>query len=69
MLCKGTAAAVAARRMRNILGPLLGRDGWTQRTHEVKFVNTSSGNPHLVSDTGVTVFSLIGTDSDLFVIT
>ncbi|CAL8321307.1 unnamed protein product [Merluccius merluccius] len=43
MLCKGTAAAVAARRMRNILGPVLGRDGWTQRTHEVKFVNTSSG--------------------------
>ena len=52
MLCKGTAAAVAARRMRNILGPLLGRDGWTQRTHEVKFVNTSSGNPYMESDTG-----------------
>ncbi|CAL8266675.1 unnamed protein product [Lota lota] len=50
MLCKGTSAAVAARRMRNILGPVLGRDGWTQRTHEVKFVNTSSGETVKIGD-------------------
>ncbi|XP_071782446.1 von Willebrand factor A domain-containing protein 8 [Centroberyx gerrardi] len=44
ILCKGTAAAVAVRRMRNILGAVLGRDGWTWRTHEVKLLNTSSGD-------------------------
>ncbi|XP_034741708.1 von Willebrand factor A domain-containing protein 8 [Etheostoma cragini] len=40
----GTAAAVAARRMRNVLGAVLGRDGWMWRTHEVKLLNTSSGD-------------------------
>ncbi|GLD56582.1 von Willebrand factor A domain-containing protein 8 [Lates japonicus] len=44
ILCRGTAAAVAARRMRNILGSVLGRDGWRWRTHEVKLLNTSSGD-------------------------
>ncbi|KAM4608925.1 von Willebrand factor A domain-containing protein 8 isoform 1-T1 [Polymixia lowei] len=44
IVCKGTAAAVATRRMRNILGPVLGRDGWTWRSHEVKLINTSSGD-------------------------
>uniref|UniRef100_A0A3Q1FF48 von Willebrand factor A domain-containing protein 8 n=1 Tax=Acanthochromis polyacanthus TaxID=80966 RepID=A0A3Q1FF48_9TELE len=44
ILCSGTAAAVAARRMRHILGGVLGRDGWMWRTHEVKFLNTSSGD-------------------------
>ncbi|XP_028846499.1 von Willebrand factor A domain-containing protein 8 [Denticeps clupeoides] len=37
-LQRGTAAAVAARRMRVILG------GWTCGTHEVKLLNTSSGD-------------------------
>ncbi|KAK2840347.1 hypothetical protein Q5P01_014087 [Channa striata] len=44
ILCSGTAAAVAARRVRHILGSVLGRDGWTWRTHEVKLLNTSSGD-------------------------
>ncbi|XP_049904645.1 von Willebrand factor A domain-containing protein 8 [Epinephelus moara] len=44
ILCSGTAAAVAARRMRNILGAVLGRDGWMWRTHEVRLLNTSSGD-------------------------
>uniref|UniRef100_A0A668ALY0 von Willebrand factor A domain containing 8 n=1 Tax=Myripristis murdjan TaxID=586833 RepID=A0A668ALY0_9TELE len=44
ILCKSTAAAVAARRMRNILGAVLGRDGWTWRSHEVKLLSTSSGD-------------------------
>ncbi|XP_071340245.1 von Willebrand factor A domain-containing protein 8 [Trachinotus anak] len=44
ILCRGTAAAVAARRMRNIMGCVLGRDGWMWRTHEVKLLNTSSGD-------------------------
>ncbi|KAF7665069.1 hypothetical protein LDENG_00155050 [Lucifuga dentata] len=44
VLCSGsTAAAAAARRMRNILGAVLGRDGWMWRSHEVKLLNTSSG--------------------------
>ncbi|KAM3861847.1 von Willebrand factor A domain-containing protein 8 [Diretmus argenteus] len=50
ILCKGTAAAVAARRMRNILGAVLGRDGWTWRTLEVKLVNTSSGDTVKIGD-------------------
>ncbi|RVE58198.1 hypothetical protein OJAV_G00206850 [Oryzias javanicus] len=43
LLCSGVTT-VAARRMRNIVGSLLGRDGWTRRTHEVKSVSTSSGD-------------------------
>ena len=49
ILRSGAAAAVAARRMRHILGAVLGRDGWRWRTHEVKLLNTASGN----LDTGV----------------
>uniref|UniRef100_A0A3Q4HWX0 von Willebrand factor A domain-containing protein 8 n=1 Tax=Neolamprologus brichardi TaxID=32507 RepID=A0A3Q4HWX0_NEOBR len=44
ILCGGTAAAVAARRVRYILGCVLGRDGWMFRTHEVKLLNTASGD-------------------------
>ncbi|XP_077946619.1 von Willebrand factor A domain-containing protein 8 isoform X1 [Gasterosteus aculeatus] len=44
VLCSGTSAAVAARRVRNILGSVLGRDGWKWRTHEVKLLNTASGD-------------------------
>lgn len=40
----GSAAAVACRRMRHIVGAVLGRDGWMWRTHEVKLINTASGN-------------------------
>ncbi|XP_028971690.2 von Willebrand factor A domain-containing protein 8 isoform X4 [Esox lucius] len=29
--------------MRNILGPVLGKGGWTWNTHEVKLLNTSAG--------------------------
>ncbi|KAM4558944.1 von Willebrand factor A domain-containing protein 8 [Odontesthes bonariensis] len=43
LLFGGTTAAVAARRMRNILGSVLGRDGWMWRNHEVKLLSTSSG--------------------------
>ncbi|XP_014326008.2 von Willebrand factor A domain-containing protein 8 [Xiphophorus maculatus] len=44
LLRGGTTAAVAARRVRNILGSVLGRDGWMWRFHEVKLVSTSSGD-------------------------
>ncbi|KAE8299825.1 von Willebrand factor A domain-containing protein 8 Precursor [Larimichthys crocea] len=40
----GSAAAVACRRMRHIVGAVLGRDGWMWRTHEVKLINTASGD-------------------------
>ncbi|CAB1346524.1 unnamed protein product [Coregonus sp. 'balchen'] len=50
ILCKGTAAAVAARRMRNILGPVLGKGGWTWNTHEVKLLNTSEGDTVKIGD-------------------
>uniref|UniRef100_A0A3P8UP84 ATPase dynein-related AAA domain-containing protein n=1 Tax=Cynoglossus semilaevis TaxID=244447 RepID=A0A3P8UP84_CYNSE len=42
--CHTGGAAVAARRMRHILGSVLGRDGWIWRSHEVRLVNTSSGD-------------------------
>lgn len=44
ILFKGTAAAVAVRRLRNILGPVMSRGGWKWSTHEVKLLNTSSGD-------------------------
>ncbi|KAK3543698.1 hypothetical protein QTP70_027205 [Hemibagrus guttatus] len=44
MLLKGTAAAVAARRLRTILGPVMSKEGWKWSTHEVKHLNTSSGD-------------------------
>ncbi|KAI1899570.1 hypothetical protein AGOR_G00063140 [Albula goreensis] len=44
ILYRGTAAAVAARRIRNILGPVMGKGGWIWGTHEVKLLNTSSGD-------------------------
>lgn len=40
----GSAAAVASRRIRSILGAVLGRDGWMWKTHEVKLLNTSAGD-------------------------
>ncbi|KAG8000987.1 von Willebrand factor A domain-containing protein 8 [Nibea albiflora] len=43
-ILRGGSAAVASRRMRNILGAVLGRDGWMWRTHEVKLINTASGD-------------------------
>ncbi|XP_016086578.1 von Willebrand factor A domain-containing protein 8 [Sinocyclocheilus grahami] len=43
MLFKGTAAAIAARRIRHILGPVLSKEGWKCSAHEVKLLNTSSG--------------------------
>uniref|UniRef100_UPI0037E9A655 von Willebrand factor A domain-containing protein 8 n=1 Tax=Semicossyphus pulcher TaxID=241346 RepID=UPI0037E9A655 len=50
ILCSGTAAAVAARRVRNILGAVLGRDGWMWRTHEVKLLNTSAGDTVMIGE-------------------
>nr|XP_046259782.1 von Willebrand factor A domain-containing protein 8 [Scatophagus argus] len=44
ILCSGSTAVIASRRIRNILGAVLGRDGWMWRTHEVKLINTSSGD-------------------------
>ncbi|XP_051999049.1 von Willebrand factor A domain-containing protein 8 [Xyrauchen texanus] len=44
MLLKGTAAAVAARRIRYILGPVMSKEGWKCSAHEVKLLNTSSGD-------------------------
>lgn len=40
LVCSGSAV-VAARRMRRILGSVLGREGW--RNHEVRLINTNSG--------------------------
>ncbi|KAM9343638.1 von Willebrand factor A domain-containing protein 8 [Pholidichthys leucotaenia] len=39
-----TGGAAAARRLRNILGCVLGRDAWMWRTHEVKLLSTASGD-------------------------
>ncbi|XP_076011540.1 von Willebrand factor A domain-containing protein 8 isoform X2 [Genypterus blacodes] len=51
ILCSGsTAAAVAARRVQNILGAVLGRDGWMWRSHEVKLLNTSAGDTVKIGD-------------------
>uniref|UniRef100_A0A3B5MK56 von Willebrand factor A domain containing 8 n=1 Tax=Xiphophorus couchianus TaxID=32473 RepID=A0A3B5MK56_9TELE len=50
LLRGGTTAAVAARRVRNILGSVLGRDGWMWRFHEVKLVSTSSGDTVTIGD-------------------
>ncbi|KAK2905316.1 hypothetical protein Q8A67_007115 [Cirrhinus molitorella] len=44
ILFKGTAAAVAARRIRHILGPVMSKEGWNSSAHEVKLLNTSSGD-------------------------
>ncbi|XP_065149109.1 von Willebrand factor A domain-containing protein 8 [Paramisgurnus dabryanus] len=44
ILVKGTTAAVAARRIRHILGPLMSKEGWNCSAHEVKLLNTSSGD-------------------------
>ena len=48
IVCKGTAAAVAARRIRNILGPVMLKGERTCSIHSVqsKFLNTSAGNTH-----------------------
>lgn len=43
MLISGAAAAVAARRMRHIVGSVVGRDAWRWRTPEVRLLNTASG--------------------------
>ncbi|XP_029314557.1 LOW QUALITY PROTEIN: von Willebrand factor A domain-containing protein 8 [Cottoperca gobio] len=50
MLCSRTAAAVASRRVRSIVGAVLGRDGWMSRHHEVKLLNTSSGDTVKIGD-------------------
>ncbi|KAM6986427.1 von Willebrand factor A domain-containing protein 8 [Aplochiton taeniatus] len=50
ILCNGTVAAVAARRMRNILGPFVYKGGWTWRSHEVKLLNTSSDGTVKIGD-------------------
>uniref|UniRef100_A0A3B3ZAG2 ATPase dynein-related AAA domain-containing protein n=1 Tax=Periophthalmus magnuspinnatus TaxID=409849 RepID=A0A3B3ZAG2_9GOBI len=48
LLSRGTAAAVAARRMRSILGSVAG--SWMWRTREVKLINTSSGDTVTIGD-------------------
>ncbi|XP_033842695.1 von Willebrand factor A domain-containing protein 8 [Periophthalmus magnuspinnatus] len=48
LLSRGTAAAVAARRMRSILGSVTG--SWMWRTREVKLINTSSGDTVTIGD-------------------
>lgn len=44
ILCSGSSASVASRRIRSTLGAVLGRNGWMWKTHEVKLHKTSSGN-------------------------
>ncbi|KAI7808235.1 von Willebrand factor A domain-containing protein 8 [Triplophysa rosa] len=41
ILLKGTAAAVAARRIRHIIRPVISKEGWNYSAHEVKLLNTS----------------------------
>lgn len=48
ILSRATAAAVAARRMRNILGSVAG--SWMWRTRQVKLLNTSSGETVTIGD-------------------
>ncbi|CAG5865389.1 unnamed protein product [Menidia menidia] len=50
LLCGGTGAAIATRRMRNILGSVLGRDGWMWKNHEVKLLSTSAGGTLKIGD-------------------
>ncbi|XP_077584586.1 von Willebrand factor A domain-containing protein 8 [Stigmatopora nigra] len=50
MLGRGTATAVAARRIHFILRAVLGKDGWMCRNHEVKLLNTSSGDTVNIGD-------------------
>ncbi|XP_061677938.1 von Willebrand factor A domain-containing protein 8 isoform X2 [Syngnathoides biaculeatus] len=50
MLRRPTAAAVAAGRMRTVLGAVLGKDGWMRRSHEVKLVSTASGETVTIGD-------------------
>ncbi|XP_041128021.1 von Willebrand factor A domain-containing protein 8-like isoform X1 [Polyodon spathula] len=50
IVCSGTAAAIAARRIRNILGPVLGRGGWSSKQHEVKLINTTAGDTVKIGD-------------------
>ncbi|XP_031417095.1 von Willebrand factor A domain-containing protein 8 isoform X2 [Clupea harengus] len=52
IVCKGTAAAVAARRIRNILGPVMLKGERTCSIHNVqsKFLNTSSGDIVKIGD-------------------
>ncbi|TWW81216.1 von Willebrand factor A domain-containing protein 8 [Takifugu flavidus] len=44
ILCSGSSASVASRRIRSTLGAVLGRNGWMWKTHEVKLHKTSSGD-------------------------
>ncbi|CAB1421076.1 unnamed protein product [Pleuronectes platessa] len=44
VLCHRGASAVAARRLRSVLGSVLGRDAGMWRTHEVKLLNTAAGD-------------------------
>ncbi|XP_041921214.1 von Willebrand factor A domain-containing protein 8 isoform X1 [Alosa sapidissima] len=54
IICKGTAAAVAATRIRNILGPVMSKGEWLCSVygHHVKskFLNTSSGDTVKIGD-------------------
>ncbi|XP_053296507.1 von Willebrand factor A domain-containing protein 8 isoform X2 [Pleuronectes platessa] len=44
VLCHRGASVVAARRLRSVLGSVLGRDAGMWRTHEVKLLNTAAGD-------------------------
>ncbi|KAI4872445.1 hypothetical protein NFI96_033688, partial [Prochilodus magdalenae] len=50
ILFKGTVAAVAARRIRNILGPVAAKEGWKYSAREVKLLNTASGDTVKIGD-------------------
>ncbi|XP_072542068.1 von Willebrand factor A domain-containing protein 8 isoform X2 [Salminus brasiliensis] len=50
ILLKGTAAAVAARRIRNILGSVTAKEGWKYSAREVKLLNTASGDTVKIGD-------------------
>ncbi|XP_035460202.2 von Willebrand factor A domain-containing protein 8 [Scophthalmus maximus] len=53
ILCGRTA--VATRRLRSILGSVLGRDGWMRRTHEVKLINTAAGDTVKIGEISYTL--------------
>uniref|UniRef100_A0A3B4CIV5 von Willebrand factor A domain-containing protein 8 n=1 Tax=Pygocentrus nattereri TaxID=42514 RepID=A0A3B4CIV5_PYGNA len=50
ILFKGTVAAVAARRIRTILGPVAAKEGWKYSAREVKLLNTASGDTVKIGD-------------------
>lgn len=61
ILCSGSSASVASRRIRSTLGAVLGRNGWMSKTHEVKLHKTSSGNLLLCKQIALLLGNILAT--------